>query len=248
MRMGEDILALSVLAGVTFVATTVQGLTGFAFALIMMPSLTLLLGVRTAAPLVALTALTLYAANSLRYRASLNLREVWRLGAAAGAGVPVGLWLVAAIPDAIVTGFLGAVLIAYGLYGLTHPNPLRRCSPRWAYLAGFLAGCLGGAYNTSGPPLAVYGALRQWPKEEFRAGLQALFFVSGTLTVLSHAVAHHLTPPILTLYAYTSPVLLAGVLTGTWLDRYLDKDRFRILVLVMILLLGLMLALKLGRW
>lgn len=247
MGMGLDLLALSVLAGMTFVATTVQGLTGFAFAVIMMPSVTLLLGVRTAAPLVALTALTLYVVNSLRYRASLNLGEVWRLGAAAGAGVPVGLWLVAAIPDAIVTGLLGAVLIAYGLYGLTHPNPPRRCSSRWAYLAGFLAGSLGGAYNTPGPPLAVYGALRQWPKEEFRAGLQALFFVSGTVTVLSHAVAHHLTSPILTLYAYTSPVLLAGILTGTWLDRYVDPDRFRSLVLAIILLLGLALVLNLGR-
>ena len=83
MGMGLDLLALSVLAGMTFVATTVQGLTGFAFAVIMMPSVTLLLGIRTAAPLVALTALTLYIVNSLRYRAWLNLREIWRLSAGA---------------------------------------------------------------------------------------------------------------------------------------------------------------------
>ncbi len=240
-------VTLVLLGAITFLATTVQGLTGFAFALIMMPSVTLLLGVRTAAPLVALTALTLYTVNSLRFRASLNLREIWPLGLAACIGVPAGLWLVAAVSDTIVNPLLGAVLISYGVYALTHAEPRQRCSPRWAYLAGFLAGSLGGAYNTPGPPLVVYGTLRQWPKEEYRAGLQALFFVSGAITVLSHALARHLTSQILILYACTPPIFLAGILAGNRLDRYLDKKRFRLLVLGIILLLGLSLVLNLGK-
>ncbi len=245
--MTDHPLALDLLVVATFFATTLQTLAGFAFALIMMPIVTMILGVRTAAPLVALTALTLYAVNSIRYRASLNLGEIWRLGATAVAGVPMGIWVVANVRESAVKLLLGLILIGYGLYGLKRPHPLSRCSPRWAYLAGFLSGSLGGAYNTSGPPLIVYGALRQWPKNEYRAGLQSLFLVSGVLTVLSHAVAHHLTPPVLWLYVWTPPALLLGILTGVWLDRYVDKERFRLLVLMMILLLGLSLVLNLGR-
>jgi hypothetical protein len=245
--MTDPSLALAFLVVVTFFASMVQTLAGFAFALIMMPIVTIILGVRTAAPLVALTALTLYAVNSLRYQASLNLREVWRLGAAAVAGVPVGIWMVANVRESFVKVLLGVILIGFGLCGLTRLKPLRPCSPRWAYLAGFMSGSLGGAYNTSGPPLAVYGALRQWPKDEFRAGLQSLFFVSGALTVISHAVANHLTSTVLWLYVWTPPALLLGILAGGWIDRYVDKERFRILVIVMILLLGVSLALNLGR-
>ena len=70
------------------------------------------------------------------------------------------------------------------------------CSRRWAYPAGFIAGCLGGAYNTAGPPVIVYGSLRQWPKEEFRAVLQAFFFVNAVFTVASHTIARHLTTTV----------------------------------------------------
>jgi uncharacterized membrane protein YfcA len=73
----------------------------------------------TAAPLVALTALTLYGVNILRYRECLNIRELWRLGAAATAGVPVGIWMVANANEAFVKGLLGFILIGYGLYALT---------------------------------------------------------------------------------------------------------------------------------
>jgi uncharacterized protein len=243
--MTETVLILVCLALATLLATVVQTLVGFAFALIMMPIVTLLLGVHSAAPLVALTGLTLYAWNTLRYRTALNPREVWPLAAAAVAGVPVGTWGVAHASEPFVKGLLGAILIGYSLYGLTRHAPLS-CSPRWAYPAGFLAGCLGGAYNTPGPPLAVYGALRRWDKEEYRAGLQTLFLCSGTVTVVSHAFAHHLTAPILCLYASTPPALIAGLAIGGWLDRYVNKERFRALVMAMILLLGVSLTLNLG--
>ncbi len=245
--MLEDVLALSLLAAVTCFATTVQTLAGFGFALIMMPVTALILGVRTAAPLVALAALTLYLVNVVRYRESLNLNEVWRLGVSAIAGVPIGVWGFGRVSASFLTALLGLVLIAYAFYGLFYTTPKRGCSSRWAYAAGFLAGSLGGAYNTPGPPLALYGALRQWPKQEFRAGLQLIFFVSGSLTVLSHAVASHLTAAVLWLYAGTPLALLSGMLIGIRIDRYVDKKRFRVGVLVLILLLGLSLLFSLGR-
>lgn len=194
--MTDHSLTVGLFVMVTFFATMVQTLAGFAFALIMMPIVTMILGVRTAAPLVALTALTLYGVNSIRYHASPNL----------GGDLAAG----GNIRGRGFTRHLGGCecqrsfrqsadrldSFSYGLYGLTRPSSLQPCSPRWAYLAGFLSGSLGGAYNTLGPPLAVYGTLRQWPKDEFRAGLQSLFFVSGALTVLSHAFANHLTSTV----------------------------------------------------
>jgi uncharacterized protein len=244
--MGDPVLTLSILASATLLATVVQTLAGFGFALLMMPIVTLFLGLHVAAPLVALTALTLYAWNTLRYHAALNLREIWPLAGAAIAGVPVGIWAVARASEALVKGILGWLLIAYAVQGLLRPRE-RKCSSAWAPLAGFLAGCLGGAYNTSGPPLAVYGALRGWSKTEFRAGIQALFLCSGVVTVLSHALTRHITPSVLLGYAATPPLLAAGLIIGGSIDRYVDKERFRTVVMAMILLLGVMLTLHLGQ-
>jgi hypothetical protein len=125
--------------------------------------------------------------------------------------------------------------------------PARRPARWWAYPAGFLAGCLGGAYNTPGPPVIVYGSLQQWPKDEYRAILQTLFFISGVLIVGSHLLAGHMTRSVWALYAWAAPALLLGLWTGTRLDRRVDQERFRTMVLVVILVLGTTLMLGLGR-
>jgi uncharacterized membrane protein YfcA len=232
---------------VVFCASFVQTLSGFGFALMVMPLVTLALGLRTAAPLVALAGLTLYAINLLRHRAAFNLKEVLPIGVAAALGVPIGVWVLANADENLVRQLLGLILVAYASYALVRPQapPLR--SRRWAYPAGFAAGCLGGAYNTPGPPAIVYGSLRRWPKDEFRAAMQALFLLTGLLVVASHVVARHVTADVLHLYLYAAPALGLGVLAGSRADRWVDGNRFRTLVNGMVLVLGVALVAGLGR-
>jgi uncharacterized protein len=231
-------MQIALIATIVFVAATQQVLSGFGFALIVMPLLALLIGVKTAAPLVALAGLTLYAANVLRTRRAVDLRRVAQLGVGSLLGVPVGVWALGALDERIVKGALGAILVAYAVYSLLRPaGPLLQSSG-WIYPAGFLAGCLGGAYNTPGPPVIVYGSLRGWPRDEFRAVLQAFFLVNGTLVVASHLAAGNVTGEVLQLYAVAVAAMGAGVWAGTQLDRRVSEARFAGLVAATILVLG----------
>jgi uncharacterized membrane protein YfcA len=232
------------LAIIVFLGALVQAVSGFGFALLVMPPIAIVVGLRTAAPLVALVGLTLYGINLIRYRQAIRVRRVLRLGAASILGIPVGLWALATVDESIIKPLLGVVLTAYAACRLINPSSSRVCSRRWAYPAGFIAGCLGGAYNTSGPPVIVYGSLRQWPKEEFRAILQAFFFVNTVFTVASHAVARHLTTTVWTLYGVALPPLLLGVFIGSRIDSRLKRDHFRTIVTAMILVLGISLMLS----
>ena len=228
---------------IVFFAALVQTLSGFGFALIVMPLMAIVLGLRAAAPLVALAGLTVYTVNLIRYRQAVNLREVLRLSAGSALGIPVGVWALANVDESLVKALLGLILVAYAVYALARPAAAGLCSPRWVYPAGFVAGCLGGAYNTAGPPVIVYASLRRWPREKFRAVLQAFFLFNATLIVASHYVAHHLTGDVLTFYLYAAPAILLGILIGSRFDARLNADRFRTLVMAMILLLGLSLIL-----
>ena len=237
---------------IVFFAAFVQTLSGFGFALISMPLITIMMSLQTAAPLVALTGLTLCTINLIRYRRAVNIREVLRLAAASALGIPIGLWVLSNVDEGqlrwhAIQALLGLILIAYALYALVRPVTPRLRSQWWVYPAGFAAGCLGGAYNTPGPPVVVYGSLRQWPKDEFRAVLQTFFSFNAALIVSSHAVAHRLTTEVLTFYSYAAPALLLGILAGSRVDSRVNKDRFRTIVTVMILVLGLSLILGLGR-
>lgn len=228
-------------------AAFVQSLSGFGFAVIIMPLITFVLGLQTAAPMVALTALTVYAINLVRYRRGINPQEVLRLGAASVLGVPVGVWVLTNVDETLIKGVMGLILVAYAVNALVRPTTQWVPSRMWVYPAGFLAGCLGGAYNTPGPPAIVYGSLRQWPKDEFRAAMQSLFLVSGLVVVGSHYIAHHLTQEVLTYYLYAVPALALGILAGSLVDRRVDGQRFRTIVTGMILVLGVSLLLGLGR-
>ena len=234
------------IAAIVLGAAFAQSLTGFGFALIMMPLVTVVLGIRTAAPVVALAALTVYTVNLVRYRRAINVPEVLRLGVASAAGVPIGIWVLSNADQQVVMRVLGLVLVTYAVYSLLQPK-VQRVLPRgWVYPAGFLAGCFGGAYNTPGPPVIVYGSMRQWPRDEFRAVLQALFFLNGILVVASHILAEHLSEQVLAYYLYAVPALALGILVGSLVDRRIDQDRFRRIVMLMILVLGLALVVGVG--
>jgi len=239
-------MAIAWIVTVVFLASLIQSLSGFGFAMIIMRLATIVVGLQTAAPMVALTALTIYSINVVRYRRAIDLGEALRLGIASALGVPVGIWVLTNVNETLVKQAMGVILIAYAAYALARPTTSWMPSRYWVFPAGFLAGCLSGAYNAPGPPLILYGSLRRWPRDEFRAILQAIFFVNGALVVSSHLIAHRVTVEVLTLFFCALPVLILGISVGSRVDRLVAGKRFRIIVISLVGVMGLALALGLG--
>jgi uncharacterized membrane protein YfcA len=234
-----QLLALSV---ALFISALVQVSSGFGFALLAMPLVILLVGIDRAAPLVAVTGLLVSATSTLRLRRHINWPELLRMGMAALVGIPLGFWLSAHIPAGIVRTILGCVIMAYAAYTLLQPHGLPVPRPRWAFSAGLFAGMLGAAYNIPGPPLVVYGTVRQWSREAFRSTLQTFFVVNGILVVSGHIILGHFDRTTTLLVLLALPALVAGNLAGMALDRYTDASRFQQIIKGLILLTGLALV------
>jgi uncharacterized membrane protein YfcA len=233
----ELLLALAIL----FVSTFTRSALGFGDALVAMPLLTLLLGIRVATPLVAFAASTIAVAILSRNWRSADLRGAWRLIAAALAGIPVGLLFLKQAPETTVRAILGAVLILFAGYRLLNPA-LPRLARDWPALPfGFLAGILGGAYNTNGPPAVVYGTLRGWPPATFRATLQCFFLPTGLMILAGHGVAGLWTPTVLRIYLYALPVILLAILLGGRANRAIGHQRFQRAVYGALIVMGILL-------
>src|SRR6266481_2734540 len=97
-------------------------------------------------------------------------------------------------PESLVKSVLGLVLVGYGVYNLLTPRAPYLQHEKYAFPFGFIAGILGGAYNTSGPPVVIYGTLRRWSPEYFRATMQCYFFFTYLATIAGHGVARLWTP------------------------------------------------------
>jgi uncharacterized membrane protein YfcA len=111
-------------------------------------------------------------------------------------------------------------------------------------MCGFLAGVFGGAYNTVGPLLVIYGHLRGWEPERFRATLQGCFFPAYLLIVIGHAIAGLLTVQVLLLFSVSMPAVLLAIFLGGKVNASLSRERFTRYVNMALIVLGGILCLR----
>ncbi|RLC77034.1 MAG: sulfite exporter TauE/SafE family protein [Chloroflexi bacterium] len=223
---------------IIFLATFTRSALGFGDALIAMPLLALVVSMQTATPLVAFGATTIAITILLKQWRNVDIKAAWRLILSSLIGIPFGLLLLKTAPESTVKAILGVVLIGFGLYNLIKPNlpPLR--SEKLAYVFGWVAGVLGGAYNTNGPAVVIYGALRKWPPESFRATMQCYFLPTGLMILIGHGLAGLWTPTVLRLYAYSLPVILAAIFVGGKLNKVMSGGQFNRVIYALLIVMG----------
>jgi uncharacterized protein len=233
-----------VVAAVVLAAAFVRSALGFGDAVVAMPLLAVCLGLKTATPLVAIIGPTLALLLLARHWAKVDWKAGARLVAASVVGIPLGILLLAKAPEGPLLLALGTIVLLYGLAGLVRPGArMKGEKPGLTYLVGLVAGVLGGAYNTNGPPVVVYGMLKDWPAERFRATLQGYFLPTGLLIMLGHGAAGFWTGPVLRLYAFSLPALLLGAGLGDRAGRRISEGSFRKLLSISLAAMGLSLIL-----
>src|SRR5260221_1311034 len=230
--------SIVIAVAVLFVATLARSTFGFGDALIAMPLLTLLLGMRNATRTIARVGSSVTLIVVWRSHAQIDVAAIKRLTLSALPGIPVGVWLLAALPAQPVTSTLGVCLVLFGCYALRHPTAAVLPDARWAYPFGFIAGGLGGAYNMSGAPLVVYGSLRQWPPAEFRASIHGFYLPTGLLTLAGHAIGGLWTDTVWQVTLMALPPAIFAVALGERLNRAIPSERFAPVIHAALILLG----------
>ncbi len=220
-----------------------QSLTGFGVSLVVMPALSLLLGVELAAPIGAIIAMFVQLILLRSFRDALNPRSIVALALSTVIAVPIGIYGLSRIDENLLLTALGIILVGYSLYALLRFRLPALSWSGWAYLFGFAGGLLGGAYNTAGPPYVIYGNCRGWQPAVFKGNLQALFMISGGVALLVHALSGNLTLDVARYALLAVPAILIGIWLGLRLDKRLNPHRFEQLVLVLLLVIGVRLLL-----
>ncbi len=223
---------------VIFLAVFTQSVSGFGVSLVSMALLTLLVDIQIATPLVALVSLSLEVILLIRYREALSLTAVWQISIASIVGIPIGIFIFKYIAESLALTILGIVIVGYALYTLLNLRLPRLVHQAWAYGFGLVAGMMGGAYNTSGPPVIIYGNCRRWLPAEFKGNLQGFFVLNSTFVVIGHAIAQNFTSQVWHIYLLAWPAIALGLVAGLKLDRYLSPALFRKVVLWLLVILG----------
>ena len=175
-----DLTTIHVLV-VIFIATLIRSVFGFGEALVAVPLLALRIPVTVAAPLAVLVSVMVAGVIVLQDWRKIEMRSAAGLTLSSLFGIPLGLLLLTRVNGHAVKAILGIIIAGFSIYSLTAKRKLHleKDHPAWLIGSGFCSGILGGAYGMNGPPLAVYGSLRRWSPQQFRATLQGYFLVAS---------------------------------------------------------------------
>jgi uncharacterized protein len=213
---------------VVALATSFRSAFGFGEALIAVPLLTLFLPVKVAAPLAVLVSITIAAVVVAQDWRKIHLRSAGWLVGASLFGIPVGLLLLMSSHQRAVKIVLAIFIMAFSAYSLLgrRPPELKSDSKGWLLGCGFVAGVVGGAFGMNGPPLVIYGAMRRWSAQHFRATLQAYFLPASIVGMAGYWLAGLWVPTVTHYYLLCLPVLLPAVWLGRVVNRRLHGDAF----------------------
>lgn len=237
----------AVVVVVLFVATFIRSAFGFGEALVAVPLLALIMPVEVAAPLAVLVSITVAAIVVVEDWRSIHLVSAAWLVVATLAGAPLGLLLLTKAPEHVVKTILGIVIIAFSGYSLMRSRRFALHDDRLAWMFGFVAGILGGAYGMNGPPLVMFGTLRRWSPVHFRATLQGYFLPASLVVMAGYWMTGLWVPAVTRYYVLALPAALAAVVLGRALNRRLHAESFLVYVHVLLIAIGAVLLAQAAR-
>lgn len=216
------------LIAVVFLATLIRSAIGFGEALFAVPLLALFLPLKIAAPLAVLVSVTIAAFVLIQDWQKVHARSTGWLLFATLFGIPLGLWLLTSSHQQTAKAAMAIVLLAFSTYSLFGRNPpeLKADNLAWLLGCGFFAGVLGGAYGMNGPPLAIYGAMRRWSPQHFRATMQGYFLPASILGMAGYWLKGLWGPSVTHYYLISLPAMIPAILLGRFLNHRLRQETY----------------------
>ncbi len=235
---GEFAIEVIAFQLIVLLAGFTQGFTGFGSVMVALPLLTLFLDVRTVIPLVCLLALVINVVLLIQIHEHILWAKVRVLLVAAIPGVAFGVYILKTVPAQFLEMTIGLVIIGFGLQRHFARAPELEVADHWGWVFGFLSGVLGGSIAANGPPVILYTSLQPWGKYPAKSTLTAYFLASTVVISSTHGLNGLITARVLDLFIQGVPILVTGVLTGSWLFGRVGSGSYRKVLLLFLILLG----------
>lgn len=236
----DSTLTFILVATVTFVASYIQGATGFGFGIFSMIFLPQLL-LYTEANVLS----SMLSALSSLFVAILMFRRIhWKnicfpiIGCLFSTYASV-LFIKGQSPQ-ILSLLLGAVLFLLSIYFFFFSHKIK-IKPTWyaGLIAGLLSGILGGMFAIGGPPVVIYFMQSEEEFDRYFATISAYFVLSGVISISTKALAGFITVSVWIALAISALTMLLGSFVGKKTKDHINPDIVKKIVYGFMALSGL---------
>ncbi len=224
-----------------FFAGLIQGLTGFGFALISVPILSIILPPKVVVPAVLIYGTILNLIILINTRKWVKLKKIWPLLVFGILGMPLGTYMLLVFDVKVLKIFIGAVIIIFS--AVLFKGFKREIKRERFFFApiGFVSGLLNGSITMSGPPVVLFFTNQGLAKNAFRANLVAYFFALNLATISAFVIGDLITLQVIKLVVYLLPGLFLGVIAGIRLVNRVKDELFRKITLIIVMVAGVFL-------
>lgn len=240
--MIDSILIFFIL--VIFVSALIRSIFGFGDALIAMPMLALFFDLKTATPTVAFSGFFISLIILARHWKKVDFSSIKLLIIFSIIGIPIGILFLKDSHEVLVKTVLAIILIMFSFFKLFGIKGLELKSNRTAPFFGIISGILGGAYNTNGPPVIIFGSLKGWSPDEFRVVLQGVFLPTNLFIIIGHGIAGFWTGTVFYYSVISFGVIIIAFLLGRKLNKIIPAEKFTKLVYLFLIIIGILLLFK----
>lgn len=228
---------------ISFIASLVRSTLGFGESLIAVPLFLFFLPVNVAVPLSVMMSIVIALVIVIQDHSKIHFNSAKWLILYATLGIPLGLLVLIYGNETVVKIILGLLIILYSLYSLLGKSTLtlKEDNNFWLFFCGFLSGVFGGAYGLNGPPLVVYGNLRQWTAKHFRATLQAYFLPVSLIGSVGYYAKGLITSQVNHYFLISLVTTIPAIFLGRYVNHKLNDRSFFKYVYVGLIVIGLLL-------
>lgn len=226
-------LSLPIVAAscIIVLGSAVQSLTGFGFALVIVPLLLLVLDSKAIVPISLILGGVLNLLALLGNGRLAAARFNWPLNIGGLAGIPLGTLLLRALDPVTLRLLVGVTGIVLGL-GIARGRIWHFRNLRWASIGvGVLSGALNSSTSMGGGPVALFLANQQPDKDGFRVQLLVYILLANAVALIALVPVGVFTPDVFWLSLGLVPATLFGLVLGKWLFGRLSAETFKLTVI-----------------
>jgi uncharacterized membrane protein YfcA len=230
--MHDITLIQIILCGIVILsASIIKGITGFGFALLAVPFLSLLFPMQVLVPAMSLFNLITSLVLLLKMKEKIKAYLFIPMFIASLGGIPLGVYALEYISSDTLRLITGILVIIFSLRMLGKVRLAKRFLKYPIFFAGFVSGILGSSISVGGPPLVIAMNRKGYKKNHFR-GIFAWFSTfSSFFTTAAFLMKGMIEKESINLALFCLPLLFFGSHIGAKFSTKIEPEKFRKLVI-----------------
>ena len=220
---------------VVLLASIAQSISGFGFALISVPLMSVFIDPRDAVVIATFIGAASSSSQAFIDREHTSWRLALRLSGAAYVGMPVGLLMFVIVDESVLRFLVGAVVLLATVV-LMKGFTIHESRGYMDWVFGGISGVLATSTSTNGPPLVFLLQAKNLNPSVFRSTISTVFAVTSVGAIGLFLLSGKVTKDGLVGVVLSLPVLLLGLRMGYAIRPRLNPARFTVVVYSLLIL------------